>query len=293
MTDFPDKPPVPSQIEKNPELLTLVDERLLYDKETKQWIFTDIQDGKSSEYQYNFIVNKWIKITKHIMDQEELEEEANKEEIKQLKRRKLQEIKQEKDKLKSSNTGTGIFVTNLSNSTTIDALNDLFKKYGAIALDNSKSPRIKLYYNENGDFKGEALIIYESEKSVELSVQMVHETEFEGSMIKVEPARFKQQLEDIKSKFYSKIAVIENMFRSDEFTTDTNLELDIEADIHEELLKNNINDIIKISFFPKDSVVTVKFKSPDLVNALINVFNKRYYDGLVLNVHDYTGTKYH
>lgn len=294
-TKFPDQPPVPSQVDKNPEILKLVDERLLFDKETRQWIFTDSSEGndKPTEYQYNFIINKWIKITKHVMDEEELEEEANKEEIKQLKRQKLEQIKQEKQNLMASTTGNSIFLTNLSEDSTFEDLNDLFSKYGTIALDKSNTPRIKLYYDEKGLFKREALIIYESEKSVELSIQMVNETEVKGNIIKVEPAKFKKQLDDIKSKFYAKIVVIENMFRSEEFNSDSNLELDIETDIHEECNKHDISDIIKIAFFPKDTIVTIKFRSVDLVNKIKEIFNERYYDGLVLNVHDYDGTKYH
>lgn len=292
MSEFPDKPPAPSQVEKNAELLKQVDERILFDKEARQWIFTEMRDGKSIEYQYNFIVNKWIKITKHIMNDEELEEEANKDEIKQLKRQKLEEIKREKYKLKGSKTGNSIFVTNLSKTTSLEQLKDLFSKYGPIALDKGNSPRIKLYYDELGNFKQEALIIYESEKSVELAIQMVNDTEVEGNIIKVETASFKQQQEDIKGKFYSKIVVIEGMFRSDELTSDPNLELDIEADIYEECNRNNISDVVKISFFPKDAVITIKFKSADLVSKITNVFNQRYYDGLLIRTHNYTGTKY-
>lgn len=41
----------------------------------------------------------------------------------------------------------------------MDDIYDVFKRFGVIAESvDSNTPRIKLYYDDKGDFKGEALI---------------------------------------------------------------------------------------------------------------------------------------
>ncbi len=50
-------------------------------------------------------------------------------------------------------------MSSLPDDVTEDELHDVFSKYGVIAesADNNK-PRVKLYYDEKGDFKGDARI---------------------------------------------------------------------------------------------------------------------------------------
>ena len=52
-----------------------------------------------------------------------------------------------------------IYITSLPDDVTEDELHQVFSRYGVIAESaDSDKPRIKLYYDENGDFKGDALI---------------------------------------------------------------------------------------------------------------------------------------
>ncbi|EGV63248.1 hypothetical protein PSN45_004482 [Yamadazyma tenuis] len=299
MDEFPPKPPAPGVILKDPLKLKDLDDRISFDNEKKQFIFTQVKGDKTFEYQYSFIVDKWIGITKHVLNQDELEEEANKEEIKQLKKQKISEIKQEKDKLKSmSSRSTGIFISNLPQSITVDELNEEFAKYGTISLDKGNSPRIKLYYDEKDKFKQEALIIYDNATSVDLAIQMMNQVKMKNNILNVEEAKFEpiedksQRADEIRSKFYSKVMVIENMFRKQEYKENTKLAEDIEEDIREECEKSGIKDILNVTFFPSDCVVTVKFKSSSSVDTIIESFDKRDYDGLKLNVHTFTGTRY-
>ena len=60
MLDFPDAPPLPSLMSKDPDILKTVDERLSYDKSSSQWFFEVNNDNKSTEYYYNFILERWI-----------------------------------------------------------------------------------------------------------------------------------------------------------------------------------------------------------------------------------------
>lgn len=72
---------------------------------------------------------------------------------------------------------TAVFVSNLPASTTVDQLSETFSKAGLILEDVSGEPKIKMYRDENGRFKGEALVVYLQEASVELACRLLDETE--------------------------------------------------------------------------------------------------------------------
>ena len=64
--------------------------------------------------------------------------------------------KKQKSEEKKNNA---VYVTSLPEDTTEDELHDVFSKFGVIAESaDSDKPRIKLYADEKGNFKGDALI---------------------------------------------------------------------------------------------------------------------------------------
>ena len=55
----------------------------------------------------------------------------------------------------------------------------MFSRYGIIAEEIDRStPRIKLYTNPDGSFKGDALLVYFRAESVDLAIQMLDDSEF-------------------------------------------------------------------------------------------------------------------
>ena len=74
---------------------------------------------------------------------------------------------------------TAVYVTSLPQDVTVQEVHDVFSKCGVIAeeIDRGK-PRIKLYTNEDGSFKGDALILYFRAESVDLAVQMLDDSDF-------------------------------------------------------------------------------------------------------------------
>lgn len=62
---------------------------------------------------------------------------------------------------------------------TVTEVHDVFSRYGVVAeeIDTSK-PRIKLYTDDSGAFKGDALVVYFRPESVGLAVQMLDDTDF-------------------------------------------------------------------------------------------------------------------
>jgi HIV Tat-specific factor 1 len=74
---------------------------------------------------------------------------------------------------------TAVYITNLPLDATADEVCSVFSKCGVIAeeIDRGK-PRIKLYTDEAGNFKGDALVVYFRAESVALAVQMLDDTDF-------------------------------------------------------------------------------------------------------------------
>lgn len=218
---FPPAPPPVGTLESNPGILGEMDERVLFDKKSSQWIFETNEEGKSKEYRYNFILEQWIPVveetstgSKRLINQAmiDAEEKENKEEIIRMKKKKIKELK-EADKKGGENgnarLNTGVFVSGLPEDTTKEELAQVFGKYGLISEDFvTGEPRVKLYY-DNGEFKREALVIYHNPESVTLAVQMLDSTKLRASgndedeTIRVQEADFSNTSSSVEKKVLS------------------------------------------------------------------------------------------
>lgn len=89
---------------------------------------------------------------------------------------------------------TAVYVTSLPLDTTIQEVHDVFSRCGVVAeeIDRGK-PRIKLYTDDDGKSKGDALILYFRAESVDLAIQLLDDSEFrlgDGQKMKVTAADF-------------------------------------------------------------------------------------------------------
>ncbi|KAL0938827.1 nuclear mrna splicing factor-associated [Colletotrichum truncatum] len=75
---------------------------------------------------------------------------------------------------------TAVYVTGLPADATADEVHDLFsRKAGVIAEEiDSGRPRIKMYTDESGNFKGDALIVFFKPQSVEMAIMLLDDTDF-------------------------------------------------------------------------------------------------------------------
>ena len=74
---------------------------------------------------------------------------------------------------------TAVWVTKLPLDAQKEEIRELFAKYGVIAEEiESGDARIKMYKDADGNFTGEALVVYFRPESVSLAIQMLDETEF-------------------------------------------------------------------------------------------------------------------
>ena len=74
---------------------------------------------------------------------------------------------------------TAVYVSHLPTDVTVGEVHEVFSRCGVIAEEIDRGqPRIKLYTDEAGHFKGDALIVYFRAESVDLAVQMLDDTDF-------------------------------------------------------------------------------------------------------------------
>lgn len=66
-----------------------------------------------------------------------------------------------------------IYVTNLPRDTNVNEIEEAFKKFGIIDQGTDGSKRIKMYTDDEGNFNGEALIVYFKKDSIKLAVDMM------------------------------------------------------------------------------------------------------------------------
>ncbi|KAF3043126.1 hypothetical protein E8E12_002273 [Didymella heteroderae] len=71
-----------------------------------------------------------------------------------------------------------IYVSNLPRDTNEIEIEDEFKKYGIIDQGADGNKRIKMYKDDDGNFNGEALIVYFKKDSVDLAIRMMDEYYF-------------------------------------------------------------------------------------------------------------------
>ncbi len=92
-------------------------------------------------------------------------------------------------------------MTNLPLDVTVDEVRQVFSRCGVIAeeIDEEGRPRIKLYTDSAGRFKGDALVVYFRAESVLLATQMLDDTDFRlgsgsgtgaSGRMRVQPADF-------------------------------------------------------------------------------------------------------
>ena len=74
---------------------------------------------------------------------------------------------------------TAIYITNLPLDTDVEEVQSVFSRCGVIAesIDEGK-PRINLYKDDQGNLKGDAVIVYFRAESVDLAMQLLDDTDF-------------------------------------------------------------------------------------------------------------------
>ncbi|KAI1935512.1 hypothetical protein LOZ57_006892 [Ophidiomyces ophidiicola] len=162
------------------------DPRISFSKLDKKYIL-ETEDG--DEYLYDEILKRWIpSLDDSLIEQQR---EAYKvhgvdenEVVVRPPRKKRKQSEQESGtgtghKPRKPRTNSAVYITSIPLDATIDEIIDVFCKCGVIAEEiDSRRPRIKMYTDEQGNFKGDALVVYFRPESVHLAIQMLDDSDF-------------------------------------------------------------------------------------------------------------------
>ena len=97
---------------------------------------------------------------------------------------------------------TAVYVTGLPLDATVEEIHDLFSRKGGVIAEeiDSGAPRIKLYNDEAGSFKGDALIVFFKPQSVEMAIMLLDDTDFRMTSSGTREGRMRVQEADSSYK---------------------------------------------------------------------------------------------
>lgn len=127
------------------------------------------------------------------MEAEELELKEHLKELKkkELERRRQTALGRDSETRENAYKPSAIYISNLPTKANPEAeLIHEFSKYGMIRRDQDGNVRCKIYKDEDGNIKGDALMIYARHESVPIAIEMMDGYELDGKKIKVEIASF-------------------------------------------------------------------------------------------------------
>ncbi|OQE24755.1 hypothetical protein PENSTE_c007G09528 [Penicillium steckii] len=158
------------------------DPRISFSKLDDKYIL-ETEDGQ--EFVYDSAIKRWVQeVDEELLRQQQ---EAYKvagmedEQINHPRERKKRKQQDDPDsqKPKKQRVNTAVYVTSIPLEVEFDEIRDVFSKCGVIAEEiDSGRPRIKMYNDDDGKFKGEVLVVYFRPESVNLAIQMLDETDF-------------------------------------------------------------------------------------------------------------------
>ncbi|KAJ9663803.1 hypothetical protein H2201_005524 [Coniosporium apollinis] len=328
------------------------DSRVSYSKLEQKWL---LEDDDGSEWEFNEALAKWVPATDEaLLEQQRAAyavagvNEAEPAQNHQSKKRKKPnytgdttedaEANGSKKRAKSNDNpkperkNTAVYVTNLPPDVTVDEVKDVFSRCGVIAeAIDTGGPRIKLYTNDSGDFKGDALVLYFRPESVSLAIQMLDDTQFrlgEGGNMTVREADFsykKQQERPAKSNAaekkkiikktqklnskladwddddpsalhdtssrFDKVVILKHMFTLAELEEDPASILDIKEDIREECSK--LGEVTNVVLFDKEpeGVASVRFANTVAAEACVRLMHGRHFAGQQVEAYIATGSE--
>ena len=95
-----------------------------------------------------------------------------------------------------------MYVTGLPDDATMDEIYELFSRKGGVIAEeiDRKAPRIKMYTDASGNFKGDALIVFFKPQSVEMAITLLDDSDFRINSSGTREGRIRVQAADSSYK---------------------------------------------------------------------------------------------
>ncbi|KIW67895.1 hypothetical protein PV04_07110 [Phialophora macrospora] len=145
-----------------------------------------LETEEGNEFEWDTALKRWIPVLDQtLLDQQSqiyrvagVDDDATPA-AQQKKKRKQPNGDESGNKPKKARVNTAVYVTSLPLDVDQEEIEHVFSKCGVIAEEiDSGKPRIKMYEDDKGQFKGDALVVYFRPESVNLAVQMLDDTDF-------------------------------------------------------------------------------------------------------------------
>ena len=206
------------------------------------------------------------------------------------------------------NQNKHVYVTNLPSTTTEEQFVELMRKCGVIAQHEDGRPKVKLYRTEEGEQKGDGLCTYLRVESVDYAQLILDGSEFEGHVLKVEPAVFEmkgqynaalkpkkkkkkknraEKLVKWKEPFYDRpkherVVIMKNLFTPAELTENPLLSVQVRDQIKSECEKHGKVKKAIVCETHSEGVVSVMFVEHSGADECVRVMQGREFAGRVI-----------
>ncbi|KAI9472928.1 hypothetical protein BDB00DRAFT_216080 [Zychaea mexicana] len=307
------------------------DPRMKLDKQTNKWSYVG-DDG--IEYEYDTAVGGWFPMhTDALIEQQQSAyavagvDESEPAVLPRSKKKRVYTYDDDPKKQKRELKNTSVYVTGVPTDATMDEMKQVFSKCGVIMEDlESGLPKIKIYQDQEGKPKGDALVTYFKEESVPLAINLLDESELRlgdpATLIKVQQAQFKEKepsadkkknqstgknknkkrLHQLNRKLdwveeeggkkaekFNKIVILKNMYTHEELDEDPTLLLELKEDVREECEK--LGEVTNVILYDKSpgGVISVRFMEQKSAEACVLLMNNRYFAGRQISAEIYDG----